>query len=210
MYKIDFHIHTRNYSACSSVEPEAVVKEAESLGIDVLIFTEHDVMWKKEELEAINFISPKVTVLNGIEVSTRQGHMLLFGVEEGYEADRYQSIEQFFYSLRGKKELLVIPAHPYRFSSAHGEMLRGYDFDALECYSLNSNLSATAQAIELARIKKVPALATSDLHDIEKFGKYWSETKVNIKSMKDFIKAVKKGKVFTPDVIVEKLTPYIL
>ncbi len=205
MIKIDFHIHTSRYSACSSVNASQLVIAAEKRGIDVLILTEHDCFWDKSELEAIQHLSPKVTVLNGVEISARKCHVLAYGLPEDYHFKEGLSAEELFKDLSAFKDAALIPAHPYRFGKALGDLIKPYSYDALEGFSLNTTEEASCGAEGLSEKKKLPLLAASDLHFLGDFGKYWSETEEKIEKMEDFVYALKEKKVTLPSFLQKKI-----
>jgi histidinol phosphatase-like PHP family hydrolase len=77
---IDLHVHTRVLSPCSNIDPECAIIEAKKIGLDGLCFTEHEKMWKTEDLDILskkwNF-----PLFRGVEVEIRDGHILVFGLE---------------------------------------------------------------------------------------------------------------------------------
>ncbi len=205
MFKIDFHIHTSRYSACSSVNASQLVIEAEKRGIDLLIFTEHDCFWEKAELEAIQHLSKKVRVLNGVEISAYKCHLLVYGLSTDYRFKDGLSAEKLFNDLeRYKDDIAIIPAHPYRFGKDFGDQIKSHSYCALEGFSLNSSDEASKMAKELAKEKGLPLLAASDLHFLGDFGKYWSETEEKIETMKDFVNALKNQAIVSPSSMAKR------
>lgn len=91
-YKGDFHTHTRLSDGKETVA--SAMKKAAGMGMDFYVPTEHNLMhtgWRRTE----------ILILPGMEVTTDQGHMNLFGItrppeklaeimaaEEGPEAER--------------------------------------------------------------------------------------------------------------------------
>src|SRR4051794_31177770 len=75
---IDMHCHTKVYSACSALTPEALVRAAQARGLDGACITEHDALWPPRDIECLaegmDFL-----VLRGIEVTTEVGHVLVYG-----------------------------------------------------------------------------------------------------------------------------------
>lgn len=76
----DLHIHTTT-SADSNLSPLELIQEAQRIGLDGVVVTEHDRCWDRfavRELAAEhNFL-----FLRGMEVSTDLGHILVYGLDE--------------------------------------------------------------------------------------------------------------------------------
>src|SRR3712207_5836320 len=78
---IDLHSHTWPRSHDSVLNPDDLVERAKRAGLDAIIFTEHDTLWDapsvREIAERHSFL-----VLAGVEISTDDGHMLVFGIDK--------------------------------------------------------------------------------------------------------------------------------
>ncbi len=51
--RIDLHIHTSPRSACSYMDPNELVQEAQRLNLDGICLTEHQVVWDIAEVEKL-------------------------------------------------------------------------------------------------------------------------------------------------------------
>src|SRR5207244_12736628 len=71
--KIDLHVHT-TASSDAHTRPEELVPRCEDRGLDGLAITDHNVL-------ARNFPS-EVLIIPGIEVSSRDGHIIGLGVSD--------------------------------------------------------------------------------------------------------------------------------
>ena len=108
--RIDLHTHTSPRSACSSVEPLDLVREATRLQLDGICFTEHQVVWQPEEISELAR-GGKIEIFRGNEFTTNQGDILVFGYEE--DIKELLTIEE----LRDKVVAaggFMIAAHPFR------------------------------------------------------------------------------------------------
>src|SRR4051794_19540552 len=79
-FRIDLHCHSSRFSACSSLDPDTLVRLAAAAGLDAVCLTEHDRLWPPAELDALAE-RHGIAVLGGAEVTTELGHVLVFGVE---------------------------------------------------------------------------------------------------------------------------------
>ena len=80
--RIDLHVHTAPRSRCSLLDPEEAIRAARARGLDGICFTEHNCLW---ESRAIKELADRhgFPVLQGVEVDTPCGHLLVYGLEEG-------------------------------------------------------------------------------------------------------------------------------
>src|SRR6478735_205779 len=86
--KFDLHMHTTRHSPDSIMDPYAMLRRAQELGLDGLVITEHDWLWTQSELDELRAAAPGLVILSGIEVSTRQGHFLVYGVTNPFAVPR--------------------------------------------------------------------------------------------------------------------------
>ena len=81
---IDLHIHTKPASACSSIDPVDLIQEAKRIGLDGICLTEHDKLWDTQEVTRLRREYDFV-ILRGIEVTSMEGDILVFGLTEELE-----------------------------------------------------------------------------------------------------------------------------
>ncbi len=79
--KLDLHIHTNAYSACSTMTPDQMAASAKSAGLDGICITEHNRMWDPQEAKSLSR-KHGLPILRGMEVTTTGGDILVFGMEE--------------------------------------------------------------------------------------------------------------------------------
>src|SRR5205807_2515616 len=84
--KFDLHLHTNRHSPDSIMPPQLMVSRAREIGLDGVVITEHDWLWTEDELDELRAIDPGLVVLAGVEVSTRQGHFLVYGITDPLKA----------------------------------------------------------------------------------------------------------------------------
>ncbi|MEM2402370.1 MAG: PHP domain-containing protein, partial [Archaeoglobaceae archaeon] len=79
MLKAELHVHSRYSDGLDSVEK--LVREAIKKGIEIISITDHDTL--NGSLSAIELVEAEkleIIVIPGIEVSTRSGHLLAYGI----------------------------------------------------------------------------------------------------------------------------------
>ena len=86
--KFDLHMHTSRHSPDSEMDPLVLIRRAQEIGLDGVVITEHDWLWTEAELEVLRSLAPGLVVLAGIEVSAREGHFLVYGVQDPFAVPR--------------------------------------------------------------------------------------------------------------------------
>lgn len=108
--RIDLHVHTWPRSQCSTIEPAQLIEEAKQIGLDGLCLTEHQVLWKPDEVEDVARASG-IKIFRGNEITTAQGDVLVFGLEEDvHGVITVQELHERVEASGG----FSIAAHPFR------------------------------------------------------------------------------------------------
>lgn len=184
---IDLHCHTRLYSACSALTPEALVRAARLRGLDGVCITEHDALWTIEEMEraadGMDFL-----VLRGIEVTTEVGHVLVYGLREFTPAATLASLTQ---AVRGMGGLMYL-AHPSR---AYGGTALDIPatFDSVESQNGTEGLLQNDNAAAIARRCRLPGIGGSDAHSAREVGVCATRFTTAISDEATFLTALRAG-----------------
>ena len=191
MLTCDLHVHS-SYSKDGESSVEEILRAAESAGLDVIAITDHDTVDGAKK--AISLPS-SVLVIPGIEVSTKQGHLLVLGVTEIIPAGL--DVVETVNIARRMGALLILP-HPYhvwRHGVARRKKAGMSVVDAVE--SFNSRYivgSANKKAARIARRLGKPCVGGSDAHNAKfvGFGRTYVDAERNIPAI---LEAVRAGKV---------------
>jgi predicted metal-dependent phosphoesterase TrpH len=186
----DLHVHT-NYSRDGESSIEEILRVAEEEGLDAIAITDHDsVDGAKRALT----IPSAVLVIPGIEVSTKQGHLLVLGVTEiipsGLDVIDTVNIA------RGMGALLILP-HPYhiwRHGVARRKKAGMMVVDAVEVFNSRYIVgSANNKAARIAKRLGKPCVGGSDAHNAKfvGFGRTYVDAEKNIPAILDAIRAGK-------------------
>jgi len=165
--RLDLHSHSR-YSPDSKLDPAEIVRVAKSRGLDGIAITDHNAV--EGAAKAWDYgRGIGVTVVRGTEVSTKEGHVLAYGVKEPIPRDL---------SSRETVERIVadggipVAAHPYRFWSGLGEEATvAAPFAAYEVRNARTLRRGNVKASALAASKGVPGIGGSDAHFLEEIGR---------------------------------------
>ncbi|HJJ77759.1 MAG TPA: PHP domain-containing protein, partial [Methanocorpusculum sp.] len=148
----DLHVHT-NASADGHCPVEKVLERTKAAGLDAVAVTDHDTT--VSALKALSLES-EVIVIPGIEVSTKDGHVLILGTTKEYEAGK--PADETIAEAQADGCVTVIP-HPYHLFR-HATGLRNKKAlkmaDAFEVYNSRyyigvSNLEAKHAAKRLGK-----------------------------------------------------------
>jgi hypothetical protein len=164
--KIDMHIHS-SYSPDGRERPADILKYARKIGLDAVAITDHNEIKGALEAKKLGIIP----VVVGIEVSTRDGHILGYGIDclipRGLGAA--ETVEKI-HECGG----VAVIAHPFRFWSGVGRKVAEElvsAADAVEIFNSRCKKSSNRKAQKLADEHGKPGTAGSDAHRLERIGR---------------------------------------
>ncbi len=166
------HIHS-NHSKDGKSSVKKILEVALRRGLDALAITDHDtVSGSLEAIEVVREEHLEIVVIPGIEVSTLDGHLLIYGVKK--DIDPSMSMSETIKEVKKHSELtLTAVAHPFQFYR-HGcvKFWIAKQADAVEVFNAKyivgiCNLLSQA----LAKFYRKPGIAGSDAHVAEEVGR---------------------------------------
>ncbi len=198
---VDLHVHTSPASPCASSPVDDIITEAKRIGLDGICLTDHNYQWEPKEVEILRK-KHDFSVLRGNEVTTVQGDILVFGLDEDIQgiialkdlAEKVRAVDGF-----------MIAAHPFRgFLAVSGDKL-GLDIekaaarpmfalvDGVE--TLNSKVTVDENRFcgRVASALKLPITGGSDAHLAEEVGFYATRFSKIIHDEAELISALRAG-----------------
>jgi hypothetical protein len=163
--RLDLHNHTE-YSPDSRVSARALVQAAVRRGLQGIAITDHNAVGGVAAAESA--ARDGFLVLPGTEVSTRDGHVLAYGVRETIPRDLpvVETVERIV-ALGG----VPVAAHPYRFWSGLGEDLtQSTPFRAYETANARTLRRGNVRARALAQARGIGETGGSDSHFLHEVG----------------------------------------
>lgn len=194
MAKFDHHVHTSRHSPDSVIDPTTLIAQAKAAGLDGVVITEHDYQWEAGELADLRRRAGDLVVLSGAEVSSRDGHFLVYGLPDLSEAYPGISAKELVAVVR-RHGGAIVAAHPYRWDQDFGQIARGCGgasaFDGLELVSNNVTPETRAKVEALLAESPTGVTGSSDGHEPRVVGCYYTEFPGAIASMAEFVAALR-------------------
>lgn len=193
MLTCDLHVHT-NHSKDGESSVEDILRQAEAEGLDVIAITDHDsVDGAKEALS----LPTTVLVIPGIEVSTKQGHLLVLGVTEIIPAGLDVVATVSIARRMGALAILPHPYHVWRHGVARRKKAGMHVVDAVEAFNSRYIVgSANQKAARIAKRLGKPCVGGSDAHNAKFVG--YGRTYVDAeRSVEAILDAIRAGRVST-------------
>jgi predicted metal-dependent phosphoesterase TrpH len=188
MLTCDLHVHT-NFSKDGESSVEEILKKADEEGLDAIAITDHDsVDGAKKALS----IESKVLVIPGIEVSTKQGHLLVLGVTEIIPAGLDVVATVNIARRMGALAILPHPYHVWRHGVARRKKSGMHIVDAVEAFNSRYIVgSANEKAARIAKRLGKPCVGGSDAHNAKfvGFGRTYVDAEKTVPAILDAVRA---------------------
>jgi predicted metal-dependent phosphoesterase TrpH len=193
--KFDLHIHTTRHSPDSVLDPFEMLEQAREIGLDGVVITEHDWLWTADELDELRTAAPDLVVLAGIEVSTRQGHFLVYGVKNPFKTPAGIDVADLCREMH-RQGGAVVAAHPFRWGQRFHDILKNNrpELDGLEMMSSNMDPDCRRRTLEVQHRLGVAGLGNSDAHDVNTLGFCYTEFDAAVRDVRDLVEAIRGRK----------------
>lgn len=198
---IDLHVHTLPASPCSSAPVDELIEEAKRIGLDGICLTDHNYVWDPDLVEKLRQ-KHEFLILKGNEITTDQGHMLVFGLDRRTRGIvKLEDLRQEVNSAGG----FMIVAHPFRGFLTFGVGQLGLttekamerplfkSVDAVEVMNGKVTEKENSFASKVCSGLGMPATGGSDAHEVSGVGLCATRFSDMIKDEKDLLEALKSG-----------------
>lgn len=198
---IDLHVHTYPASPCSSAPVEDLIAEAKRIGLDGICLTDHNHLWDPSAAAELGR-KHGLLVLRGNEITTAQGDMVVFGLEQDVQGIvTLEELRRMVDSQGG----FIIAAHPFRGFLTVGVDELGLEVDrvkqrpmfrlvdALE--TLNSKVTPAENSFsgQVAQDLGLPATGGSDAHQVDEVGLNATRFNKVIRNESELVAALRSG-----------------
>lgn len=190
--RFDLHIHTRA-SRDSQLTVEQVLRDALVQGMNGVAITDHNTMEALPEARKVFSSIRGFLFLPGVEVSTRQGHLLVYGVERPPPSDR--TLAETLAMVREMNGVAVL-AHPFRWAHGVGRRLaETAPVQGIEAMNGRNSAVPNAKAGVVATARKLAATGGSDAHEPGSVGRCYTEAEDEVQSAEDLLELLRRGRV---------------
>jgi predicted metal-dependent phosphoesterase TrpH len=186
----DFHNHT-TFSPDSQTSPKALVEAlAAHPNVKVAAVTDHDTIKGLDTVRELAAPYPDILIIPGVEIASRQGDIVVLGVQE--MPPKPWDVEDIvdFAKANG---CVTIAVHPFRAFGLADEVADS-GVDAVEVYNGGSSGLANSKARDLAKKLGLPGVAGSDSHSPSELFSVCTEVKASL-DVDEILDAIRKGHV---------------
>lgn len=183
MKKFDIHIHSCYSDGMNS--PSEIVSYSKKIGLSGIAITDHNEI--QGSLKAMKFKDENFFIISGIEISSKDGHILALGIEEKISPllSAEETIERV-HELGG----LAIAAHPYDFfRGGVRDLIFKLKFDAIEIEN-GHTLYSTKKPLDIKKAN-LPLVGGSDAHSLDEIG----NVSILVPENENLINAIKNNSV---------------
>ncbi|MCJ2533690.1 MAG: PHP domain-containing protein [Candidatus Thermoplasmatota archaeon] len=162
MLKLDLHIHSQ-YSEDATGSPKDIIKILQKKGLQGMAIADHNTV--EGGLKALKVKPKEFIVIPGVEISTKDGHMLALNVTENIK--RHLSVEETVEKIIDAGGLPVAP-HLFRnMSGIKKEKLRNIQtkISAIEVFNSCSLPQTNLKTAKIAKEYGLGGTGGSDAHD---------------------------------------------
>jgi predicted metal-dependent phosphoesterase TrpH len=152
--------------------------QALKLNLYGIAFTEHYYYEASEPIEKlIEKYRDTIQIFRGVEVSSAEGHCLVFGVNTDKLPIQHLPAQEMT-EIVTRAGGVVIPSHPYRRGSSLGDLIRDVKgICAVEGYNGCNMHAMNEKAVNTAQHLNLPYTGGSDAHAPEEVGSCYTEFK---------------------------------
>lgn len=195
MKKFDLHMHTDRYSDCGTSSAEEMLEASVRAGLDGVVLTDHHSYWPHDELDYLREQFPSLIVLGGVEITTAQGDVLVYGPNDLPVLERDVPMMEVL-AMTCSESYFRAVAHPFRYdtSEEHYRILCTMPFDGVEVASSHTTEEGGQIAHDLAKETDTVQIAASDAHRADVAGSYYTVFEDRIESIEDLVQALRLGR----------------
>jgi predicted metal-dependent phosphoesterase TrpH len=190
--RLDLHVHSR-CSPDSRATLEEIVARLPHAGLKGFALTDHNTVEGHAALRRIQAQYPTYLFLPGVEVSTHEGHLLAYGLQEAPPPRRpvLETVEW----VRDHGGVPVL-AHPFRRSHGVGRRLaESASVPAIETRNGHNSEIANLKAERVAAHRAIGMTGGSDAHAAPGVGRAFTEFDPSVSSIDEVLEALRRGRV---------------
>jgi predicted metal-dependent phosphoesterase TrpH len=189
--RLDLHVHS-SYSPDGRASLPELLARAAATGLDGFALTDHNSVAGHATLREIAPKFPQLRLLPGVEVSTREGHLLALGVARAPPPRR--PIAETIDWVRGQGGEPVL-AHPFRWVHGVGRSVAlSAPVGAIEVVNGHTSAARNARARSIAAARSLGGTGGSDAHRSDELGRAVTQFPLGVGSIDDLLGAIRQGR----------------
>ena len=193
MIKLDLHIHSQ-YSEDGTGTPQEIIKHLQKRGLNGMAITDHNTV--KGGLNALKVAPKNFLVIPGVEISTRDGHIIALDVKQNILREQSAEI-----TIEKIIDLGGIPIVPHLFRSMSGikeEKLRHVvnKISAIEVFNSCSVPQSNLKVAKIAKIYNLGGTGGSDSHNPKYVGYGYTTVNTTDLNVDKVLSEIKKKKTW--------------
>ncbi len=189
--RLDLHVHS-HWSPDSKLTLEAAVDRLGIAGVAGFALTDHNTIAGHRELREIAQRFQMYRFIPGVEVSTAEGHLLVYGIEE--LPPIHAPLDDTLDWVRSHHAVAVL-AHPYRWSHGVGAAVaERARVDGIEAVNAHNGPVANARAELMAARRARAATGGSDAHDAAGIGRAFTEFPEEVRELDELLEAIRRAR----------------
>ena len=173
-FYVDLHVHTRRFSPCAEqLDPARLADTMDARGLHGLVITEHNAMWRRNELNELNNDNSDIRIYSGVEISSSRGHFVIIGMDNMDNISAGIETEHMIEKAQNCGAVVILVHHHLNYT----DMKSGIDIMSLppgiEAIEVASNVTfgdQQADANHYAELKNWHPVAGSDAHALDQVG----------------------------------------
>lgn len=194
----DLHIHTY-FSSDSIIYPDKLIKKAGKEKLNIICITDHNIFEESSALDVYISSSKQPFIIKGVELTTSNGDILIFGLKNNFWLDLEDPIKPDINKVLKEVQLfngVAIWAHPFR---AYTEHLYNTNYNTYNDSKILESVNGRNLNIENDKAKNFAVknnyktIGGSDSHSVSGIASAVTIFKDTIKSEEEFIYALKNS-----------------
>lgn len=190
-FRVDLHVHSL-YSPDSRLALNDIADRLSYAGLSGVAITDHNSVESHAKLPELRRRYPSYLFIPGVEVSTAEGHLLVYGVEERPPARR--PLDDTLDWVRARAGVAVL-AHPLRWAHGVGRRVcEAARVEGIEAQNGHNGAVTNARAEVIGARRHLALTGGSDAHALREIGRTFTRVPSGDVSVDAVLQALRAGR----------------
>jgi predicted metal-dependent phosphoesterase TrpH len=189
--RIDLHVHS-DRSPDSNLSLDQIVQQLSGTSLQGFALTDHNTIAGHPRLRELASENRSYRMIPGVEVSTREGHLLVYGVAE--LPPIHAPLSETLDWVHARSGVAVL-AHPFRWAHGVGRRVaETANVDGIETVNGHNPPVANARAELVAARRHLTVTGGSDAHDRDGLGRACTEFPSDVDTVDEMLTALRRSR----------------